>query len=273
MKKRTIKKSIKFEGRGIHTGEPCKIILYPKEDDGIIFVKDNVEIPLSLDFVLDTDHGTNIGTNGKVIRTIEHLTSAFFGLSIDSVIVEVFGPEIPIMDGSSKVFCEKIIEAGLKELKEDKEFVKIKKLFSLQENGKFIGVRPSKKFSVTSIISYDHIPIFKEIFEFNELSEYKKEVAGARTFGILQWKDELKKKGLIKGIDYNNLLLFDEKKNITRKRFNNEVSRHKCLDFLGDLSLFSLNINGDFLIFRTGHSLHYKFCKLLKEKEDLWSIT
>ncbi len=272
MKRKTIKKSIKIEGRGIHTGEFCTIKLHPYEN-GIIFYKDNTEIPLSLDNVIDTDHGTTIGKNGVTIKTIEHLTSSLFGLSIDSVFIEVSGPEIPVLDGSCKIFCEKILNAGIKKLKDDKKFIRIKGILSLNEDGKFIAVRPSKNFSVTTIISYDYIPLFKEIFELKNLKDYVREVANARTFGILKWKNELSKKGLIKGANYKNILIYDDTKNVTKKRYHNEVARHKCLDFMGDLSLFTTNIIGDFLIFRTGHSIHYKFFKLLKEKEELWTIT
>uniref|UniRef100_A0A7C4U7X1 UDP-3-O-acyl-N-acetylglucosamine deacetylase n=1 Tax=candidate division WOR-3 bacterium TaxID=2052148 RepID=A0A7C4U7X1_UNCW3 len=273
MRRKTIKNSIIFEGKGIHTGEYCKIILHPSEKDGIFFLKNDIEIPLSLEYVVDTDHGTTIGKDGISIRTIEHLTSCFFGLGIDNLLVEVDGSEIPILDGSSRIFCEKIMKTGFKEIKREKSIFKINGIFTFEEMGKFIGVRPSKRFSVTTIISYEHNSLFKDIFEFNDLSKYIEDVSKARTFGVLKWKEKLSKKGLIKGGDYNNLLIYDDSKNINKKRYKNEVARHKCLDFLGDLSLLSINVIGDFIIFRTGHSIHYKFFKLLKEREDLWSIT
>ncbi len=266
MKERTLKKKIKFKGKGIHTGEITSIILYPQNKGGIRFLKNGLEIEANLNNVTESNNSTILYKDGETIMTVEHLLSAIFGAGIDHCLIETDGPEIPIMDGSSLPFYNGLKNVGFEELKKDKVFFQIKALSALEGPGKYISATQFDKLSIYAVVSFPYKFLFLQEFSYTEDKNYGEEIAPARTFGLEEWVSELKNKGLIKGADLTNVLYYDKNGPVNTPRFESEVVRHKILDFIGDLSLLSVNIKGKFIILRGGHNLHHKFLKMLSNR-------
>ena len=275
MKQRTIKKSVEIVGIGLHKGIPIKMTLEPLDiNSGIIFFRSdkNVSIPLSPEYVKDTQMATVIGKDGTIISTIEHLLSAIYSYGIDNIRVVLNNDEVPVLDGSSSGFCMLLDEVGIQEQDGTKKAIVIKKEVKVNDGKKFVSLKPSNHIIYGFSINFDHPVIGEQKFKFDySIQEYKENISRARTFGFLHEVQYMQSKGLALGASLDNAIGLDDQKILNPEglRYDNEFVRHKILDAIGDMSLLGYTMIGEYNSFAGSHHLNHLLTKeLLKGKSN-----
>ncbi len=294
MKQRTIKKEVSLDGIGLHTGRKVNLVFKPAStNSGIKFIRTDLkgepEIEALACYVTDTQRGTSLEKNGVKINTSEHVLAAIIGLDIDNITIELNSPEPPIMDGSSKYFIDKLEEAGIEEQDVEREVYVVKEIISYkdEETGSEIMLMPSKKYEVTTMVDFGTKILGTQNATLNKISDFKKEIADARTFSFLHEIEMLLENDLIKGGDLNNAIVYVDKKlsSETMKKLSkafkkesvkvkpngildnltlhwaNEAARHKLLDVIGDLALIGTKIQGKVIATKPGHKINTHFAK------------
>jgi len=280
---RTLSNSIKAFGIGLHSGEPITLKLLPAPPDtGIIFRRVDldpvVEIKARAENVGDTTMSTSLTWKNVKISTVEHLLSAMAGLGIDNAYVEVNAAEIPIMDGSAGPFVFLIQSAGLHEQDAPKKFIRIKEKVRVPYNDAWAQVSPFEGFKVAFTGVWDH-PVHKQhgtkaSINFNSTS-FVKEVSRARTFGFMSDLEALKKNDLVLGASLKNAVAIgdDAILNEDGLRLDNEMSKHKVLDAIGDLYLLGHNLVGSFEGYKSGHTVNNALLRELLARPETWEVT
>ena len=279
-KQRTLMNEVGCTGIGLHTGEKVKINLRPAPaNSGIKFIrtdlKDRPEVEVRFDNVFDTTLATTIGTNGCKVSTIEHLMAAFFGLGIDNAVVELDGPEVPIMDGSAAPFVFLIKSGAIREQKSPKQFIVIKKPFKVDDGNRSVCIYPSKELKITYMIDFQHPLLRNQEYELTFSGrDFVREISTARTFGFMKDVETLKKNGLARGGSLDNAVVIDDFRIINEDglRFDDEFVRHKILDFIGDISIVGSPIIGHFVVKKSGHFLNQQMLKKLMEAKKYWKV-
>lgn len=275
---RTLAKRVDVTGTGVHSGKPTQLTIHPApENHGIKFRR--VDLPGTQDIqalfklVVDTSLATVLGTNGAIVSTIEHLMASFAGLGIDNALVEVDDYEIPIMDGSARIFTRLIEEAGIVKQAAPKHFLIVKKPVEVIDNDKSVIVYPEPCFKITCRIDFDHPLIGKQEITFDQAkNNFEKEISRARTFGFIQDLELLRRFSLGKGGSLDNAIIIDKDKILNKEglRYPDEFVRHKLLDSLGDFSLLGMPIQGHIITQKSGHTLNHLFVEKLLKTKDAW---
>lgn len=273
--KRTTQKEVHISGVGIHSGEYVDLRLSPSSLGKIVFRRTdlgNLELPLDWKKIEAKNNASLVAKGGK-IQTLEHLLAVLYILGIDSLIVEINGGEIPIMDGSASPFVSSIFKAGIAVLPQRKKTIKILKPMTVQEKEAYVSFSPDTAFRISYFIEFDHPAIRSQELSFLIDSEsFMKEIAPARTFGFLKDVPSLRAQGLALGGSFENAVVLDEREVINGPlRFPDEFVRHKILDFIGDLSLTGHPLIGHFKAHKAGHSLHLKAIHLLFKSQEFWT--
>ncbi|MDB3973068.1 UDP-3-O-acyl-N-acetylglucosamine deacetylase, partial [Gammaproteobacteria bacterium] len=279
LKQRTLSSKINASGVGLHTGQKISLTLNPAPiNSGIIFSRTDVKsdpIKASLDNVYDTRLSTTLSNNTAKISTVEHLLSALAGLGIDNALVELDGPEVPIMDGSARPFVFMIQSAGIQEQDDAKRFIKIKKTIEVRQDEKWAKIEPFDGFKVAFTIDFNH-PAFNESSQSSEIDfssvSYLSQVSRARTFGFAKDIELLRKNNLALGGSVNNAIVIDDYKVVNEEgvRFQDEFVKHKILDAIGDLYLLGHGLIGSFSAYKSGHHLNNLLLRELVNNEDAW---
>lgn len=276
----TLLNTINFEGTGLHSGEAVQVAIHPSyADTGIMFRRADLSgsaytkaDPYS---VTSTQLATSIDCGKGSISTIEHLMGALYGLGVDNALVDVYGAEVPILDGSAYPFVEQIKNAGIKELNIKRKYLKFKKRVIIEHGDKWIEIIPSRFFKVTFGIAFDDnfVQEQKAFFNFSE-DIFADEVAKARTFGFRKDVEALHAMGLAKGGSLENAVVVDENGILNEEglRYDDEFVRHKVLDLLGDISLIGYRFYGHIRAYKSGHMLNNRFARTLLESEHCYSI-
>ncbi len=275
---RTLAKTVSKEGVGVHSGIKVRLTIKPAPaNHGIKFIRtdlpDSPAINALFNSVVDTSLATVIGKEGVIVSTIEHLMASFVGFSIDNAIVELDGYEMPIMDGSAKIFSSMILEAGIKELDVPRAFFVITSPVAIEEGDKYVKASPASSLKLDCVIDFDHPLIGRQSFDFNLSEEsFVNEICEARTFGFFQDIEHLKRFGLAKGATLDSGIAIDKMEimNEDGLRFENEFVRHKLLDCLGDFSLLGMPIIGHLETFKSGHAFNHAFLEELFSRKDCW---
>ncbi len=295
---KTISKETNLSGVGLHTGEHVNITFKPAPaDTGLVFVREDIEgdnlINAHIKYISNTDRGTNLDNGSFRIHTSEHVLAAITGLEIDNCFICLDGPEVPIMDGSSKFFVNALEEAKIIEqnvLRE--EFFPSEPIsYVCEDSGSKISIIPDDNYKVNTIVDYKTKVLGEQEASINHISEFKEEISSARTFSFLHELETLLENGLIKGGDLNNAIVYVDKPlaesnmDILKKAFNkdsisvkangildnldlhypNEAARHKLLDVIGDLALIGMKIRGKVIAEKPGHSINAKFAEKISE--------
>lgn len=275
---RTLHREVSFEGIGLHTGKHCSVCMKPApRDTGVLFMRKDKDavIKASLHSVTDTSFATTIGYNGAKIRTVEHILAALAGLGIDNVFIEVNGPEIPILDGSSIGLTELILSNGIAKQSRKRPFIRITHPVALSDGHAEIAVLPFDGRRITYRIQFHHHLLGEQQLSI-DLSEetFVMEIAPARTFGFLKDVEYLKANGFAQGGSFDNAIILGDKGilNSTTLRFKDEFVRHKILDLIGDLSLLGFPIHGHIIANKSGHTTNLKFLKKLLSCPDHWEL-
>ena len=277
-RQRTVRDEIGCTGIGLHCGEKVRINVRPAPcDTGICFVRTDQPghpmIEARFDNVFDTTLATSIGCNGSRIGTIEHLMAAFYGLGIDNALVELDGPEVPIMDGSSAPFVFLLKSAGIQEQKALKEFIVIRKSLKLDDGSRSISVHPSSELKITYTIDFHHPLLRNQEYALRfSGGDFVREISRARTFGFLKDVETLKANGFARGGSLDNAVVIDDFRILNEDglRFKDEFVRHKILDFIGDLSLIQKPIIGHFVVKKSGHFLNQQMLATLMGSKRHW---
>ncbi len=277
MKRKTLNKEIQYNGIGLHKGEEIKMKLIPAKNGGIIFKRVDLEsgknvISMDIENTFDLTRGTNLKNEfGAAVYTIEHFLSALYIAGITDLIVELDGNELPIGDGSARVFLEVIEGVGIQELEEEVKEIEIKTPINLTVGDKHIVALPYDGYKITYTIKFDHTFLKSQMLEvILDMESYKNEIANARTFGFDYEIDYLKKNNLALGGTLDNAIVVkkDGVLNPDGLRFEDEFVRHKILDLIGDLKVLNRPIKGHIIAIKAGHALDIEFAKLLKKQEE-----
>ncbi|MDI9348209.1 MAG: UDP-3-O-acyl-N-acetylglucosamine deacetylase [Methylacidiphilales bacterium] len=279
IKQKTIKHSVSIRGVGLHSGKPVEVTFHPAPCDyGIVFRRVDMpqpnEIPAKFDQVSTTDLATKLTFGNSSVATVEHLLSAFVGLSLDNVLVELTSEEVPILDGSSLLFIQLLQAAGIEEQSKAKNFIKITKTCKVGTEDSWASLEPFDGFCVKFTIEFNH-PVFKNgpqwiEFHVNTIA-YAKEISSARTFGFMSDLEKLRAKNLAQGGGLANAVVLDDSKVINKEglRFDDEMVRHKVLDAIGDLFLIGGTLVGKFSGYKSGHKLTNELLRKI-HTENAW---
>jgi UDP-3-O-[3-hydroxymyristoyl] N-acetylglucosamine deacetylase len=280
IKQKTLKSDAFCSGIGLHSGKEISMTLLPADiNSGIVFKRTDVEgqeplIPATWDRVVDTRMCTVLGNeDGVTIGTVEHLMAALAGCGIDNALIEINGPEIPIMDGSAAPFVSMVERAGIKELDAPRRVIRILKEVSADGDDYGVSVSPGDGVSLGFEIDFDHSVISRQSMRVGLVNgTFKKELSRARTFGFLHEVEQLRAAGLAKGGSLDNAIVVSDDKvmNEDGLRFDDEFVRHKILDALGDLYLAGNQIIGHFHGERSGHAANNALLKALFSDQENW---
>lgn len=299
MKQLTLQAPFSLRGKGLHSGMEITATFLPAPDNhGYKLKRVDLEgqpvIEAVAENVVDTTRGTVLGKNDVKVSTVEHALAALYAAGIDNCLIEVNGLELPILDGSAIQYVEQIERVGLEEQKADKDFyiIKEKKRFKDDETGSMLTIYPDDHFSVEVMVEYNSKVLPNQFAVLDDLSEFKQEVASARTFVFVREIETLLQHGLIKGGDIDNaIVIYDEpvsQENIDRLcdlmsvqrmkvselgyinpqplKWDNEPARHKLMDVIGDLALIGRPIKGRVVAVRPGHTINSKFTKMVRRE-------
>lgn len=298
-KQKTLASEYTLNGVGLHTGREVTMTLKPAPvNTGFVFVRTDLEgnphIEADANYVTSTERGTTIEKKGVKIHTTEHLLAALTGLDLDNVLIEINNAEVPILDGSSKFFVEAVEKAGIEEQEEEREYFVVKEIvtYSDPETGSEITAIPADEYQVTTMVDFGTKVLGTQNASIKSMSEFKEEIANARTFSFLHEIEYLLDAGLIKGGDLGNAIVYVDKeitpetKQKLTKAFNkedvsirpngvldnitlhypNEAARHKLLDVVGDLALIGTKLKAKIIANKPGHQINTNFAKKLSKQ-------
>jgi UDP-3-O-[3-hydroxymyristoyl] N-acetylglucosamine deacetylase len=260
----TLRDAIAFEGAGLHTGSPARVRVLPAPaGHGLRFrVNDAVEFPARADYVVDTVRATVVGLGEHRVSTVEHLLSALLGCGVDNALIAVDGPEIPVEDGSAKVFADAVEGVGLATLHDARVRWIPTETRVFRDGDKLLIVAPASSFRVRMVVDYP-LPIGTQYVETEIVPEtYRSEVAPNRTFGFLHEVEALVKRGLAQGGTLENAVVFGPEGPLAPLRSPTEPARHKILDLVGDFALLGAYPQCEVIAVKSGHKLH---CTAVRE--------
>ena len=298
MNQQTLQVPFSVKGKGLHTGLEITAVFNPAPDNhGYKFrrvdLPDSPVIDALAENVVDTRRGTVLGKNDVVVSTVEHALAALYAAGIDNCLIDVNAPEMPILDGSAKIYVEEIERAGIKEQEADKDFYIIKEKIRVrdEETGSVITIYPDDNFSVEAMVEYNSSVIPNQFAMLDDLADFHTEVASARTFVFVREIEQLMNCGLIRGGDLDNAIVIYDKEipqeNINKicdlmgvphmrldklgyinpapLKWDNEPARHKLMDVIGDMALIGRPLKGRVVAERPGHSINNKFTRMLRK--------
>ena len=278
---KTLNSQVSFSGIGLHSGKKVDVTLEPaNSNSGITFkridLEKNNEVIANFKNVSSAKLCTKIENEfGTTVSTVEHLMAAFYICGIDNLVVNLNGPEVPIMDGSAKNFVEIIKNNGLKILKGKRKFVKIKKVIEFKDNDKYIKVSPSNNFEVKFTLDYKNNPLIRT--QTNSVNFKKKnleDIYNARTFCLYEDIEEIKSIGLAKGGSLDNAIVVQGNKILNEEglRSEKEFVNHKILDLAGDFMLSGVRVVGFVECVHGGHALTNKFLKKIFSEKSNYDV-
>lgn len=297
VKQRTIKSEVRISGVGLHTGKEVSLNIKPApENHWYKFQRVDLDekpiIEVDADNVSDTSRGTTISQNGASVSTIEHLMAALVGLQLDNILIEIDGPEVPILDGSSRLFIEKLREVDFVEQDEDRDYYEVKEKVYYTEPERKVEIiaMPLEGYRLTCMIDFNSPVLGSQHASITAIDEFEEEIASSRTFCFLHELETLVNNNLIKGGDLSNAIVIVDRDvekeeldrlsglfnrsdievasegilNNVKLRHQNEPARHKLLDMVGDLALVGKPIKGHIMAARPGHAANVAFAKKIK---------
>jgi UDP-3-O-[3-hydroxymyristoyl] N-acetylglucosamine deacetylase len=275
----TIRREVRIEGIGLHSGKPATLTLKPAlPNTGIVFVRRDLEkpvaIPATFEFVTQTRLATTLGRDGVTISTVEHLLSALKLLGVDNALVEVDGPEVPIMDGSAALFCDAILSAGFFDQSVARKVAVIKKRIEVRKGDKIALIEPSNRLQIKARIEWSHPSIGIQELSYTLGRSDFREISKARTFGFLKDVEALKRAGLVQGGSYDNAIVLDETKVVNPEglRYSDEFVRHKVLDAIGDFALSPIPIIGNVTLVKAGHEIHAELVQSIFSNPENYEV-
>ncbi|UCZ55730.1 UDP-3-O-acyl-N-acetylglucosamine deacetylase [Desulfurispirillum indicum] len=265
----TLFSPVSIYGIGLHSGAQVRMTIYPeKENTGIYFVRTDmappVVIPAACEYVVNTQLATTLGRDNVTVSTVEHLMAALYALGIDNARVDIDGPEVPVLDGSSASFILLIKEAGIVKQDSPRREIVINRPFSIVDGDRFIKILPASEYEIDFTIEFDHKLLTSQRASYAINQEiFEREISRSRTFTFKKDVDYLRSIGLAKGGSLDNAVVIDDYKvmNPHGLRYKDEFVRHKILDCVGDLALCGVRLRGKVVAMKSGHELNNRLCR------------
>jgi UDP-3-O-[3-hydroxymyristoyl] N-acetylglucosamine deacetylase len=274
----TVQRPVEASGVGLHSGVPVSIRILPAPvSTGVVFVRtdlDGFQIPASWRHVARVSYATSLMRQGVLISTTEHLLSVFYSMGIDNVYVEIDNLEVPILDGSGLPFVKLIAEAGIRQYRRKRRYLRVRRPISVEDKGKRISILPDEVFRLTCDTEYP-APVGRQSLEMVVTPQrYASELAFARTFGWENDLDQMRNMGLIRGASLANAVCFTPEgpMNPDGLRAVDECCRHKALDLIGDLALLGRPLLGHVIAERAGHAMHAALVARIMSDPSLYEI-
>ena len=277
--RQTLASMIEISGIGVHSGAEVHLRLHPAEaGTGVVFVRvdqGEATIPATLSHAGPSYYATVLQKGDLSVSTIEHLMAALYALQVDDLRVELDGPEVPILDGSSRPFVDAILEAGRKTLAVPRQYMTVVRPVVVSDGEKRVSVYPCREYRITYALDFDH-----PVLGYQELTAslwsaeaFAEKLAPARTFVFEREVETLRRAGMARGGSLSNAVVVGEDGILNNElRFPDEFVRHKMLDLTGDLSLLGYPLRGHVVAYRAGHDMHTRLARDLQEANDCWYI-
>lgn len=261
MRQKTISKPVSCKGIALHSGEISFLEFRPAEENsGIYFLQNGRRIDASAKNITSTNRGSVLSS----ISTVEHGLSAVYGCGIDNIEIFLEGPELPALDGSAKGFVDLLRRAGINEQKAESRCVSINAPIKVESGDSFVEMFPHDHLAIDVFIDYSHTIAGVVRAKYDELADdFEKDIAPARTFGLLDEVEALKKTGLAKGASLENAVAITKTGYSSPLRFDNELARHKILDIIGDMALAGGRVRGRIVSRKGGHKLNIELARRL----------
>jgi UDP-3-O-[3-hydroxymyristoyl] N-acetylglucosamine deacetylase len=276
---RTLKRAVTMTGVGVHSGRPAQVTVHPAlPNQGIQFVRTDLpgspRVAAHYKNVINTQLATTLGRGEARISTVEHLLSALQGMGVDNALVEVSGPEVPIMDGSAEPFCRGLEEAGIRSQNQVRPYLALRRRVELKLAEKWAVAEPSSQLMIHATVEWDHPSIGFQEFRYVEGKTSFRELSAARTFGFARDIEALRRMGLGRGGSLENAVVLDDARVLNEGgfRYPDEIVRHKVLDALGDFKLAGIAIQASVRLHRAGHDLHSQLLAAIFRDPDNFEI-
>lgn len=299
MNQTTIKNAVSVSGIGLHSGRQVTLTFKPASaNHGYRFQRMDLPeqpvVPADVKWVISTNRGTTLKSGEAQVSTVEHVLSALTGLQIDNVLLEIDGPEMPIMDGTSMPFVEALLQTGIETLEAERDYFVVTEPVAYKDEvtGTELLALPADAFEATVMIDFNSKVLGQQFAALHSLDQYVSEIAPCRTFVFVHELEKLLDMGLIKGGDLENAIVIADRRmeaeelnvlakkmnkpaikidsegvlNTVKLRFQNEPARHKLLDVMGDLALIGKPIRGKIVATKPGHTANVEFAKILKKQ-------
>jgi UDP-3-O-[3-hydroxymyristoyl] N-acetylglucosamine deacetylase len=274
----TIQRPVEASGIGLHSGVPVNIRILPAPvSTGVVFLRtdlDRFPIPASWRHVARVSYATSLMRQGVLISTTEHLLSVFYSMGIDNVYVEIDNLEVPILDGSGLPFVRLIEQAGIRQYRRKRRYLRIRRPISVEDKGKRISIIPDEVFRLTCDTDYP-APVGRQSLELEVTPQrFAAELAFARTFGWENDLNQMRDMGLIRGASLENAVCFNSRGplNPDGLRAPDECCRHKALDLIGDLALLGRPLLGHVIAERAGHAMHAALVARIMSDASVYEI-
>lgn len=279
VRQRTLQRTVETKGVGLHSGQLVSMRLVPAmANTGIIFVRtdlDHREIPARVEWVAQQELAMSLRRDGAQVLTIEHLLAALYATGIDNVRVEINGAEIPVFDGSSRMFLHLIDEAGVRNLAAYQSTLVVKKAVRVgsKTDDRFILIEPSDTFEVDYTIDFNHALVGHQRVALDITEEsFRSELSAARTFCFLKDVEAMRARGLALGGSLESAVVIGEDGFLCSPRMEDEFVRHKALDVVGDLALAGFRLRGRVVARCAGHALHAELVRALLRNHAAWTL-
>jgi UDP-3-O-[3-hydroxymyristoyl] N-acetylglucosamine deacetylase len=264
---------------GLHSGVPVSIRVLPAPlSTGIVFIRTDLEnflIPASWRHVARVSYATSLMRQGVLISTTEHLLSTCYSMGIDNAYIAIDNLEVPILDGSGEPFVRLLQQAGIRQYRRKRRYLRIRRPVSVEDKGKRISILPDESFRLTCEIDFPHPLVGRQLLEMEVTPErYAAMLAPARTFGFEYELDQMRNMGLIRGASLENAVCFNHTAVLNPEglRFPDEPCRHKALDLIGDLALLGRPLLGHVIAERAGHAMHAALVARIMSDPSLYEI-
>ncbi len=279
VRQRTLQRSVETQGVGLHSGRLVSLRLLPAPtNSGIVFVRtdlDGREVPARAEWVAQQELAMSLCRDGAQVMTVEHLLAALYATGIDNVRVELDGPEVPVFDGSSRMFLHLIDEAGIKNLAGFQSTLVVRRSVRVASphGDRFVLVEPANTFEVDYSIDFSHPMVGKQRVALDITEEsFRNELSSARTFCFLKDVQAMRSRGLALGGSLDSAVVIGEDGFLSNPRMKDEFVRHKALDVVGDLALMGFRLRGRVVAQCAGHALHAELVGALLKDHAAWSI-
>ncbi|HQZ16251.1 MAG TPA: UDP-3-O-acyl-N-acetylglucosamine deacetylase [Vicinamibacteria bacterium] len=279
MRQRTLQRTVETLGVGLHSGKLVSLRLLPAvANTGIVFVRtdlENREVPARVEWVAQQELAMSLKRDGAQVLTVEHLLAALYATGVDNVRVEINGPEVPVFDGSSRMFLHLIDDAGIKNLAAFQSTLVVRRSVRVAspKGDRFVLVEPSDAFEVDYSIDFNHSLVGRQRVALDVTEEtFRNELSTARTFCFLKDVEAMRARGLALGGSLESAVVIGDNGFLSNPRMKDEFVRHKALDVVGDLALLGFRIRGRVVAECAGHALHAELVRALLRDHAAWTI-
>lgn len=279
MRQRTLQRIVETQGVGLHSGKLVSLRLLPAvANTGIVFVRtdlENREVPARVEWVAQQELAMSLKRDGAQVLTVEHLLAALYATGVDNVRIEINGPEVPVFDGSSRMFLHLIDEAGIKNLAAFQSTLVVRRSVRVAspKGDRFVLVEPSDAFEVDYSIDFNHSLVGRQRVALDVTEEtFRDELSTARTFCFLKDVEAMRARGLALGGSLESAVVIGDNGFLSNPRMKDEFVRHKALDVVGDLALLGFRIRGRVVAECAGHALHAELVRALLRDHAAWTI-